>query len=276
MDYTTMQRTISDLKKQCPAVQIDVFGSSVLERPLYRLRIGTGERKLLLAAAFHGMEHITTDLLLRYGAYIGCRRLCAQIDLIPMMNPDGVEIHCHGWQWAGKYAALVRSSSKGNTSRWQANAKGVDLNHNFDADWQNLRRREIAAGITGPGPTRFGGTHPESEPESHALAQLCRKEQYTAAAALHTQGEEIYWNFGAHTPPQSYAIAVSMARASGYTAAEPEGLAVGGGFKDWFIEEFRRPAFTIEAGKGRNPLPMSQLDEIYARVQPLLDRLCTV
>jgi g-D-glutamyl-meso-diaminopimelate peptidase len=67
-----------------------------------------------------------------------------------------------------------------------------------------------------------------------------------------------------------------MARASGYTAAEPEGLAVGGGFKDWFIEEFRRPAFTIEAGKGRNPLPMSQLDEIYASVQPLLDRLCVV
>lgn len=274
MDYITMQQSVFQLKKQFPAVKVDVLGRTVLGRSLYRLRLGNGNRKILLAAAFHGMEHMTADLLLRYGADIAAQPPCGQIDLVPMMNPDGVEIHHHGWQKAGKFISLVKTVSKGDTSRWQANARGVDLNHNFDAGWQALRQREIAAGITGPAPTRFGGSYPESEPESRALAQLCRKEQYYAAAALHTQGEEIYWNFGDHTPRQSYDIAVSLSQASGYKVAEPEGLAVGGGFKDWFILEFHRPAFTIEAGKGRNPLHHSQLDTIYQKVKPMLDRLC--
>ena len=35
------------------------------------------------------------------------------------------------------------------------------------------------------------------------------------------------------------------------------------GYKDWFIQNFRRPGYTIEAGSGTNPLPLSQFDEIY-------------
>ena len=35
------------------------------------------------------------------------------------------------------------------------------------------------------------------------------------------------------------------------------------GFKDWFIQDFHRPGFTIEAGSGRNPLPIAQFDTIY-------------
>ena len=36
------------------------------------------------------------------------------------------------------------------------------------------------------------------------------------------------------------------------------------GYKDWFIQEFRKPGFTIELGLGVNPLPISQFDEIYS------------
>ena len=35
------------------------------------------------------------------------------------------------------------------------------------------------------------------------------------------------------------------------------------GFKDWFIQEFNKPGYTIEAGIGVNPLPISQFNEIY-------------
>ncbi len=35
------------------------------------------------------------------------------------------------------------------------------------------------------------------------------------------------------------------------------------GYKDWFIQDYNRPGFTIEAGIGVNPLPISQFDEIY-------------
>ena len=36
------------------------------------------------------------------------------------------------------------------------------------------------------------------------------------------------------------------------------------GYKDWFIQEYNRPGYTIEAGEGENPLPMEQFDKIYA------------
>ncbi len=30
-----------------------------------------------------------------------------------------------------------------------------------------------------------------------------------------------------------------------------------GGYKDWFIQDFNRPGYTLELGEGQNPLPMS-------------------
>lgn len=61
-----------------------------------------------------------------------------------------------------------------------------------------------------------------------------------------------------------------LAELSGYVLSEPDGLAVGGGFKDWFVETFHTPAFTIEMGKGENPLPISDLDGIYERLKQML------
>lgn len=136
-----------------------------------------------------------------------------------MVNPDGVAIETGGIAQAGRFAPLVRRVSKGDTHCWQANGRGVDLNHNFDAGWRDLRQREIAAGITEPAPTRFGGYYPESEPESHGLAQLCRREQFSMAAVLHSQGEEIYWQYGKHTPRCSLEIAHAMEAVSGYRVA---------------------------------------------------------
>ena len=35
------------------------------------------------------------------------------------------------------------------------------------------------------------------------------------------------------------------------------------GYKDWFIKQYNRPGYTIEAGIGTNPLPLSQFNRIY-------------
>ncbi len=42
------------------------------------------------------------------------------------------------------------------------------------------------------------------------------------------------------------------------------------GYKDWFIQTWRRPGFTIEAGIGKKPLPLSQFDEICRHNLPIL------
>jgi g-D-glutamyl-meso-diaminopimelate peptidase len=54
-----------------------------------------------------------------------------------------------------------------------------------------------------------------------------------------------------------------MARVSGYTLADAPYSSSFAGYKDWFIKLYRRPGYTIEVGRGENPLPLSQFDEIY-------------
>ena len=87
---------------------------------------------------------------------------------------------------------------------------------------------------------------------------------------LHTQGEEIYYTSGGYAPPGAKQIAAQLGRLSGYTVSEPEGLASYGGLTDWFIKEFDRPSFTIECGKGENPLPESRYFNIYAGLREML------
>lgn len=114
------------------------------------------------------------------------------------------------------------------------------------------------------------GDFPESEPETRILAGLCRRIPFRHVVALHTQGEEIYWRYGAHTPPQSHLMAQVLSAVSGYAVADPTESASHGGFKDWFIDRFHRPGFTLELGSGKNPLPLRQFESIYATAREML------
>jgi g-D-glutamyl-meso-diaminopimelate peptidase len=88
------------------------------------------------------------------------------------------------------------------------------------------------------------------------------------AVAFHTQGEEIYWNYRGMEPAISKRMADKLAQASGYQSLKLAGSDAG--YKDWFIQQFRRPGFTIEAGQGINPLPIEQFDSLYGKVEPLM------
>lgn len=74
----------------------------------------------------------------------------SRLIVVPCVNPDGVEIQIHGAESAGEYTNLVKEVSKGDTTHWQSNARGVDINHNFNAYWHKLQQMEVEDGITGP------------------------------------------------------------------------------------------------------------------------------
>lgn len=285
MNYKTYLNNINMISENCNSIKKKILTKSLCNRDIYYFEIGSKQNRTIYVGAFHGMEWITSIILFEFlyelkncinsGSFIAginVKRFLKDkgLVIIPCINPDGVEIQINGASSSLKYKKLVDEISNGDTSNWQANARGVDLNHNFNADWQNLRELEIANGITGPSKTRFGGANPESEPESFALAEFCRKNQFIRAIAFHSQGEEIYWDFGNSTPKEARTIGKLLARSSGYKLATPEKLATGGGFKDWFIEEFNKPAFTVEVGLGKNPLPLSQTYEIYNKIKELL------
>jgi g-D-glutamyl-meso-diaminopimelate peptidase len=114
----------------------------------------------------------------------------------------------------------------------------------------------------------YSGNAPLCEPEAHAIAHFTMQHSFELVLSLHTQGEEIYWNYRGFEPPESSDIANKFAEASGYQAVIINDSDAG--YKDWFIQQFRRPGFTIEAGCGKNPLPIGQLENIYEKVRRIL------
>lgn len=193
--------------------------------------------------------------------------------IIPMVNPDGVQLAAMGMPdslSASERQKLIRYNGSDNFSRWQANARGVDLNHNYDALWQKSKAMEAEYGIYSPGPTRYSGLRPECEPESRALAEFTRKQDFYMTIAFHSQGKVIYHGFLGNEPPRSLAIAKAFAKISAYKLDETEGIASYGGFKDWFVHKFNRPGFTVEVGEGKNPLPLGDLEKIYNETLPIM------
>lgn len=107
------------------------------------------------------------------------------------------------------------------------------------------------------------GTGPLTEPESLALYNFTLRHNFNLILAYHTQGKEIYWQFQNYAPPEGLTIGRQLARVSGYRLANVPYNSSFAGYKDWFLQEYRKPGFTIEAGIGTNPLPITQFDEIY-------------
>lgn len=284
-DYETLRDMLDRLKKRFPPARLGVCGRSLAGRSIYALSIGPMENPVLYAGGFHGQEWLTPLLLLRFfertaaavwegGDFADLPIQDALhrrgIVLVPCVNPDGVQIALHGAQGAGRYEALAARVSGNDFSRWNANARGVDINHNFNAGWETLRQMERESGITGPAPRQYGGEAPESEPETQALVRLCRSHPFRHALAFHSQGEEIFWEYGKSTPERGRMMAKLFAASSGYRLVENDGLASHGGFKDWFIAEFGRPGFTFEIGRGENPLPLEDFEPIYEKLEETL------
>ena len=131
-------------------------------------------------------------------------------------------------------------------SGWKSNIAGIDLNLQYPAGWQIARRIKYAQGYTRPGPRDYVGSEPLITPENRAVAQWTR----------------------AHAK----AIGEEMSKNSGYALQTAPYESAHGGYRDWFVQTWRRPGYTIEAGAGENPLPLSQFEEIYGANLPILIR----
>lgn len=286
--YATLKLDLEGLSVRYPFITVGVSGKSVLGRNLYYVKLGSGKNTVFYNAAHHALEWITSPLLMEFienfsNAYANNKSIKgyvagdiwkeSTIYLVPMVNPDGVDLVINGLKKTNPYYNDLIKWNKGSTDfskTWEANNRGVDLNHNYDASWELSKQLEEQMGITGPGPTRYGGTAPESEPEAQAMVNFTKIHDFRLVIAYHSQGEVIYYKYGSVTPPESLKIAQLFSNVSGYKLDETTGISSYGGYKDWFIEDFGRPGFTIEVGKGKNPLPISQFPQIYSDNEELL------
>lgn len=276
---------LGGLKAKFPFLEQTHIGYSYLGREITGIRLGNANRMILLAGTFHGQEWLTGMLLIKLleelafcckeqlpfcGEMIGDSLSERGLLIVPFVNPDGTAIALGGAAAAGHLKGFVTGVMAGSDKSWQANARGIDLNHNFNAGFAEARHLEREAGIYTASPRQYGGAYPHSEPETRAMVNLISRFYFENVYAFHSQGEEIFYSYGAHTPPRSRYIAQALSQASGYKIVQNSGLCSHAGFKDYFIERTHRAGFTIEIGKGENPLPLSQLDEIYQKIKKAL------
>ena len=200
----------------------------------------------------------------------GADAVFRQLYLVPLVNPDGADLAAGG---CGPDTAEYRAAAQIAAGYpdvpfplgWKANLRGVDLNLNYPARWDLARCIKKERGVDGPAPRDFAGFSPLDQPETAALAAFTSCIHPDLMLALHAQGEVIYPGPEESAPDGAAELGAAFAAASGYALEPVPPESANAGFKDWFLQRFRRPAFTIEVGSGENPLPPAQLDEIYAR-----------
>ncbi|WP_051620346.1 M14 family metallopeptidase [Paenibacillus sp. UNC451MF] len=280
--YVDLVEDITRLEERYSFIHVDNIGFSVLGKSIPVLRIGGGSSHVHFNGSFHANEWITSMLLMKFvedyaDAYANSDQLygdnvCERfrqttIWVVPMVNPDGVELVQGRLSLEQPHYKQVLVWNLGSTdfSGWKANIRGVDLNDQFPAGWDAEKERR---GVKGPGPRDYAGEYPLCEPEACAIADFTRRHCFRMVLAFHTQGEEIYWNYRDFEPPESEEIVKRLARVSGYIPIKLTDSDAG--YKDWFIQEFRRPGFTVEAGLGVNPLSLDQFPRMYDAVSRLM------
>lgn len=170
--------------------RVELSERSLEGRPLVALRVqapGVPDEapRVLVTAQLHAREFVTGEVAmaaveaLLEGSREDAARLAARaiIDVIPMMNPDGVEINLR---------RLARSPYLGPLHR--GNARGVDLNRNFGRGYRNdVRAYRLRIS------DEYAGDGAFSEPESRALRDHVLAARPRAAVNLHSYSSVILY-----------------------------------------------------------------------------------
>ena len=283
MTSELLNETVDALLKAYPFLRSEVLTTTAYGRPVRTLVAGEGERQVIFSAAHHANEWITTPVLLKFmeelaeAAQSGGKIWGVDaktilryntVHTVPMVNPDGVDLVTGAIEPGSEAYRQARRLSDNYPNipfpnGWKANLMGVDLNLQYPAGWLMAREIKFSQGFTRPGPRDFVGRAPLNQPESAALAAYTEKVDPAVVLAYHTQGEVIYWQFRDIHVPGARELAEEFARISGYALEDVPYESSFAGYKDWFIQTFRRPGFTVEVGSGESPLPLSQFDQIY-------------
>ena len=239
-----------------------VIGKSVKNRPIYYLAVKKNEQpKLIVQFSIHAREYITSYLALKLIEDYQRMGKRASVYFIPMLNPDGVKI------------ALEQNPL------YKANANGVDLNVNFDANFGSGKNNVFCKASE-----NYVGEYAFSEPETRAIRDFTLRIMPHATISYHSKGQEIYYEFfqDQKRKERDYLFAKRIADTTGYAIKSTPNSA--GGYKDWCIQKLKIPALTIEVGKDSlsHPIKEEYLDEIYcenkgvisASVQYLTELLC--
>ena len=285
--YDNLKNDLSFLKYEYNYFKISDIGKSTLGEKILYIKIGEGERKLFINASHHANEWITSLVLMifiekylklykRKEFYKGrnIEELWKRTSLyvVPMVNPDGVNLCLREYKTINNnlYKSIWEEYSN-KLNDWKANIRGVDLNLNYPAGWNKAVINKKKKGIEKPGPRDYPGPNAESEIETKNMIKFTELINFDMTISLHSQGKEIYWSYMEKKIKNAYEIGLKMQRVSGYKLTKPNYYSSFAGYKDWFINRFNKPGYTIEIGKGEESksLPLEKVNEIYNEIEEI-------
>lgn len=260
-------------------------------REVYEAVFGNPDAKtqIIIHAGIHAREYMTSMLVMNQlefylafledGNYEG--RAFAElfgkvgIHLVPMVNPDGISISQFGlqgiksasireevqqWYERDKASGATSYSLENYLKYWKANARGVDLNRNFDYGFEEF------VGAAAPGAQKYKGTAAGSEAEAAALIELTEEVNPVLAISYHATGSVIYWDYGQTGElRESCKQLVDVIHSVNeneikYAATDKQDAA---GYGDWCVMVKGIPSATIEIGVGAAPMAISEYDAIW-------------
>ncbi len=265
-DYEQMTFDLAALAERYPAlVTLGSIGQSLEGRDIPLLRVGRGERIVLMCAAIHAREYETAAFAMymaeQYcrgyvsGGEIGglsCREILDGVTfvIVPLLNPDGADISRRGEAAAAERPGLadlpIVDAPYEGWHAWKSNARGVDLNRNWPYLWNNWDKCAV------PASAEYAGPEPLSEPETKAMMGLIESTPFWAFCSLHSAGNCVYW-IDSSNPPELYdrlwPTAWRVAASLGYRLMPSEDVSRFGGYMvNWCRAAYGRPCMTVEIG----------------------------
>jgi g-D-glutamyl-meso-diaminopimelate peptidase len=270
-DYAALSDITQRLKNDYPFLHYLNTGKSTLNKSIHTLIWGQGDNNVVYVSGINASDFPISMCLMQFMADIcenyrmrtpfcglSVRKLfnTARICIIPMLNPDGIEFRLHGAQPPDE---VVAGGPNVDFSRWVANARGVDIRKNFSVDFEARKESGFAVGVSSP---EAYGIHAESEPETQAVCNFCRHAPVKKAFDFQGFDEKIYWDYGLRTSRKAFVKAQKLSELSGFNLAEEGDSETKGGFIDWFVNVFSKPAFTIGLGEPQTLMDKERFKKI--------------
>lgn len=284
--YSEMTSDIKALKKKYHGlVDYEVIGKTVDNRNIYDVVIGNknAKKSLLVVSTLHAREYVASMVCMSqieyylgkyYGKIAGksVKGLLSNMSIhyVPMANPDGVTISQFGKSHIRNKKIRSRLYKlRGSSSRWKANARGVDLNKNYPARFK-VRGRAGAEG--------YSGSKASSENETKAIVKLTtslkKKNGLKGVVNYHAMGSIIYGSCSIKgkirtNTSRMYSLARGL---TGYSSAGSGGGFGYGNYREYVMYNMGLPSITIEVGRTPCPVPRWEYSGIWNRNKDVVFR----
>lgn len=232
---------IPDLQTEQVFPKKEVIGKSVEGRSIESFYFGKGEKKLVFVGGIHGgYEWNSVSLSYELADFLEKNQNVIPPDLsivvIPSLNPDGV---FKVTKKEGRFAVSDVSKDVGVLESARFNANNVDLNRNFDCNWQpesKWRSKTVSA-----------GNNVFSEPEAKALRDFVTKIKPSVVVFYHSQANSVFASgCNGKILPETKEIMNLYAKATGYFASETfDSYAITGDAGDW-LSSINIPSISVE------------------------------